>query len=50
MRRTAGALWQTAYGSAVLSLCLKKGARVSMGIGKIVVELFPAEISTRVCK
>jgi len=41
---------QRGYGSAFFSQALRKGAMVSMGIGKMVVEFFSAEISTRVCR
>ena len=46
-------LWGTvaeAYGSVLLPQYLRKGAMVSIGIGKIVVEFFSAAISTRVCR
>ena len=45
--------WSTvaeAYGSVLFLQYLRKGAMVSMGIGKIVVEFFSAAISTRVCR
>jgi len=41
---------QQGYGSTFFSQALRKGAMVSMGIGKMVVEFFSAEISTRVCR
>ena len=40
--------WQKCYGSACLAQYLRKGAMVSIGMGKIVVEFLSAEISTRV--
>src|ERR1043165_1155877 len=40
--------WQKGYGSVCLPQYLRKGAMVSMGMGKIVVEFLSAEISTRV--
>jgi hypothetical protein len=39
-----------AYGSVLLPQYLRRGAMVSIGIGKIVVEFFSAPISTRVCR
>ena len=36
--------------SAGLVQCLKNGAMVSIGIGKIFVELFSAAISVTVCR
>lgn len=38
------------YGSACLAQCFRKGAMVSIGMGKIVVEFFSAATSTRVCR
>ena len=38
------------YGSACLVQCFRKGAMVSIGMGKMVVEFFSAAISTRVCR
>ena len=43
-------IWQMDYGSACLPQCLRKGAMVSMGMGKIVVELFSEAISVTVCR
>ena len=43
-------LSQQDYGSVFFSQALRKGAMVSMGIGKMVVEFFSAAISTRVCR
>ena len=44
------AVWPEAYGAAFVLQFLRKGAMVSIGMGKIVVEFFPAAISTRVCR
>jgi hypothetical protein len=41
---------QQGCGSTFFSQALRKGAMVSMGIGKMVVEFFSAGISTRVCR
>ena len=38
------------YGSAFFSQALRKGAMVSMGIGKMVVEFLSEAISTMVCR